>query len=90
MKTRKRLANNPQKETLVADRICVRNRTVVFKESEAEETIPVESIPLIEEIMADLFFASWLSERSGLSNPNKTQMEKKNDESDPIETNLTA
>ena len=90
MKTRKRLTNNPQKKAETVHRVCVRDRVVVFKESEAEETIPVESIPLIEEIMADLLFASWVSERGGLSNSKETQMEEENDESNLTETNLTA
>lgn len=88
MRTRKKLGKNPQNGNETAQRVCVRDRAVVFKESEAEEFIPSESIPLIEEIMADLLFAAWVSERGCPSN--STQMEERNDEPNLTETNLSA
>ena len=89
MRTRKRLSSL-QNETEQTRRVCVRDRAVVFKESEAEETIPVESIPLIEEILADMLFASWVSQRGAPASSQQTQKEEKDHDSNPTETNFSA
>ena len=63
MKTMKSQSNNLRNSVQSMHRMCVRDRAVTFKDLEIEEEIPASTIPIIEEILADILFSAFVREK---------------------------